>query len=205
MKQYPKTYRQFIRWQYKTVMRRTYEDPIGFKLLVSFDRTGLITTVMFLELKNGHGSYCLRDYDQFFQRKSGLNCLFNSDNYSIEDCNREIVALAYCNYIERQIPDGVTKIRNLKSGMYFEDDGILYRYVRSGKINSFSDYYFIVERVDDKKPLAFKTSAFKNCTVKIRGFYDDDIVEVNSGKVDMLVFDSQLDFTNYRNGWSELK
>ena len=65
MKQYPKTYRQFIRWQYKTVMRRTYENPTGFKLLVSFDRTGLITTVMFLELKNGHGSYCLRDYDLY--------------------------------------------------------------------------------------------------------------------------------------------
>lgn len=199
MKQYPKTYEQFIRWQYKTVMRKSYENPNSFKILASFTKTGLIDSVLFLEqVDNCRNGFLLEDYDnQFFQKTRGLNTMLNKNDYSIEERNREIVALAYCNLIGRDVPDGHTEIRNLKSGMLFEDDCVIYRFVKNAKLNPTSDYYFFIEDLRQHKTMALRASDFKNCTVRIYNFYGDE-KDIETDKDNpVLVFDTREDFTRY--------
>ena len=210
MKKYPKNYLSFIKREYKALMRKAYENPLNFKIMQSFDKNGLLESVMFVETSKidnyGYTKYMLDSKSPVYFRNKFIQSWMTphsyvlrycSKEYSLELKNMEFIVLARYQFLEKKIPDEKTVLRNLQPGQIFIDNTGLYRF--NGVVKHNDKTYYHIKNTQTDQQIHLSTDAFKDCIVEIWNFYGDKKPLRKNTCPDVLEFDSRESFTNWVN------
>lgn len=198
MWKYPKSYKHFIKWMYKKVIRLEREAPNRFRILTSRDKNGNLECVMFADLDCGDGSFHkVVNPNQLVYYTYNLPIKFDRQP-SKELFEKEFIALAYAYYTDAFVPNGRSvRLCRLKPDTVFHDTTGDYKLigVKVVKTESGKKTYYELIKLDDNTHIRLSTESFCDCTVDIADFYD-----ISDKKVfypEYLTFETREEFTEY--------
>lgn len=212
MSKYPKSYLSFIKREYKALMRKAYENPENFKIMQSFDKTGLLEAVMFVETSKtenyGYTQYMLDSKSPVYFRnefcphgygmiQSSYLLRYRNKEDRLELKNMEFIVLARYKFLGKKIPDQKTVLRNLQPGQIFIDNTGLYRF--NFVVKHDGKTYYSIKNTQTDQQIHLSTDAFRDCIVEIWNFYGDKKPLKKNTCPDVLEFDSRESFTNWVN------
>ena len=205
MKKYPKTYWNFIKWMYRSLMYRLDKEKNTFRLFKNYDGNKL----EFVSFMTFNYSFA---YNKIVDEKFKVyykNFIKQERHYGKTDKeDMEFIALAYADYTGTPVPNGNLKVRQLRPGMIFSDNYVTtvmnktfgsFKFVGTTLLNGVR--YYIFHSIEHDKDMLFNTDAFKNCTVSLFNFYGNrKKMPTTKKEYNKYIFNSREDFTNWLNG-----